>query len=217
MADGDALRARQPRPGRRLGRGAARPRLLATYRQLFGPDRWCLNAGSWRLLGINAQLLGTGSPEEAEQWQWLEARTSGRPTPMSTILFLIARWHACAPGTRRTAADTSLGRPGNNFSRAAPLDASCSSRVTAPGSRRHRRRRATSRTPSSGFVIPDGCRRGSAKGSRRRPAGAEGRTLASTFWGPDGILRHDLSLIPALHALEARHDRRSVMPIRAAA
>jgi 3',5'-cyclic AMP phosphodiesterase CpdA len=55
---------------------------LAQYRAAFGADYWASDAGSWRLVGINAQLLGTGTAEEAAQWAWLEAEaeaTDGRP------------------------------------------------------------------------------------------------------------------------------------------
>jgi 3',5'-cyclic AMP phosphodiesterase CpdA len=46
---------------------------LARCRQAFGPDRWAVRADRWELIGLNAQLLGTGTPEEDEQWQWLAA------------------------------------------------------------------------------------------------------------------------------------------------
>ena len=42
------------------------------FRRLFGPDRWAVDAGPWRLVGLNALVLGSGLPEEAEQWDWLE-------------------------------------------------------------------------------------------------------------------------------------------------
>lgn len=48
--------------------------LLATYRSLFGTDRWAIHAGGaegWLLLGLNAQLFGTGTREETAQWEWL--------------------------------------------------------------------------------------------------------------------------------------------------
>jgi 3',5'-cyclic AMP phosphodiesterase CpdA len=60
--------------------------LLADYRALFGADRWTLDAvtpdADWLLVGCNAQLFGTGTAEEAEQWAWLErvlAGADGRP------------------------------------------------------------------------------------------------------------------------------------------
>ena len=48
--------------------------LLAMYRSLFGPDRWSLTSGGedgWLLIGLNAQLFGTATPEESAQWEWL--------------------------------------------------------------------------------------------------------------------------------------------------
>ena len=40
---------------------------------MFGADRFAFDAGGWRVLGINAQLLGYGLPQEAEQDAWLDA------------------------------------------------------------------------------------------------------------------------------------------------
>jgi hypothetical protein len=37
---------------------------LARCRQAFGADRWAVRADRWELIGLNAQLLGTGTPEE---------------------------------------------------------------------------------------------------------------------------------------------------------
>jgi predicted phosphodiesterase len=34
---------------------------LAAYRQSFGPDRWSFEAEGWKVIGLNAQLLNTGS------------------------------------------------------------------------------------------------------------------------------------------------------------
>lgn len=45
---------------------------LASYRQIFGVDRWTHDLESWRLIGCNAQLFGSGLDEEDEQWSWLE-------------------------------------------------------------------------------------------------------------------------------------------------
>jgi 3',5'-cyclic AMP phosphodiesterase CpdA len=46
--------------------------LLAQYRKQFGPDHWRLPAQDWLMLGLNAQLLGSGTAAEAEQWAWLD-------------------------------------------------------------------------------------------------------------------------------------------------
>lgn len=48
----------------------------------FGADRWGRDLGAWRLLGLNAQLLGSGLELEAEQNDWLAeevAAAAGRP------------------------------------------------------------------------------------------------------------------------------------------
>jgi 3',5'-cyclic AMP phosphodiesterase CpdA len=45
---------------------------LAAWRDLIGPDRFAARCGAWWLVGINAQLCGSGLPEEAEQDDWLE-------------------------------------------------------------------------------------------------------------------------------------------------
>lgn len=38
----------------------------------FGPDCWSLNADDWTLIGVNAQLFGSGGPEERVQRLWIE-------------------------------------------------------------------------------------------------------------------------------------------------
>lgn len=44
---------------------------LGTFRRVFGADRFSLRVGGWRLVGIDAQLMGAGSVDEADQWEWL--------------------------------------------------------------------------------------------------------------------------------------------------
>jgi len=46
---------------------------LARWDAAFGADRFALDVGAWRLLGVNAQLFGSGLPREAEQDGWLDA------------------------------------------------------------------------------------------------------------------------------------------------
>jgi 3',5'-cyclic AMP phosphodiesterase CpdA len=64
-----------------------RPARLADYRTAFGSDRWALDAAGWCLIGLNAQLLGTDTGDEAEQWSWLAATLAGAPD-RPTLLFL---------------------------------------------------------------------------------------------------------------------------------
>ncbi len=60
---GDALHPRQAVSDERLRR----------WRVFFGPDRWVEDIAGWRLIGLNAMLLGSNHPEEAAQAAWLEA------------------------------------------------------------------------------------------------------------------------------------------------
>lgn len=55
------------------------PERLARYRGVWGADWWAQNAGEFRLIGINAQLLGADGLDEAAQWDWLanELKESG--------------------------------------------------------------------------------------------------------------------------------------------
>jgi len=59
---GDAGHPRQPVNNERLAR----------WRAHFGPDRWFEDLAAFRLIGLDALLLGSGDPEEAVQAAWLE-------------------------------------------------------------------------------------------------------------------------------------------------
>jgi 3',5'-cyclic AMP phosphodiesterase CpdA len=59
---------------------------LQRWLAVFGADRFAFDAGSWRVLGINAQLLGSGLPQEGEQDAWLDAELSAASRP--TLLAL---------------------------------------------------------------------------------------------------------------------------------
>lgn len=43
----------------------------ARYREHVGADRWTRDLGSWRLLGLNSLLIGSGLAEERMQRDWL--------------------------------------------------------------------------------------------------------------------------------------------------
>jgi 3',5'-cyclic AMP phosphodiesterase CpdA len=59
---GDAGHGFQPLDDERLRR----------WRAHFGPDRWVEDVENYRLIGLDALLLGSGDPEEAKQDRWLE-------------------------------------------------------------------------------------------------------------------------------------------------
>jgi 3',5'-cyclic AMP phosphodiesterase CpdA len=55
------------------------------YRRYFGEDYWAADAGHWRLIGLNAQLLGSGLAAEEDQWSFLAATaasTAERPVAL---------------------------------------------------------------------------------------------------------------------------------------
>src|SRR6516162_3768576 len=45
------------------------PSLLEHFRSNFGPDYWTVFVEGWFMIGLNAQLFGSGIPSETEQWQ----------------------------------------------------------------------------------------------------------------------------------------------------
>src|SRR5262245_58996751 len=63
------------------------PARIDDFRAALGPDYWVFGADGWRLIGLNAQLLGSGSAAEAEQWTWL-ARVVAESRSLSVIVFL---------------------------------------------------------------------------------------------------------------------------------
>lgn len=58
---------------------------LERYRAIMGADRWVRDLDGWRLVGIDAMLLGTGHPDERMQHEWLEETLAGTAP---TALFL---------------------------------------------------------------------------------------------------------------------------------
>ncbi|MGF1599437.1 MAG: metallophosphoesterase family protein [Acidimicrobiales bacterium] len=60
----------------------------------IGPDRWSFELDGWTVLAINAQLLGSGLPAEAEQWSWFDDQlgtlSSGQAVVLATHKPLLA-------------------------------------------------------------------------------------------------------------------------------
>ena len=63
-------------------------RLLSAYIDVFGPDHWVVKVGDWKLLGINAQLLGTDSAREEALWEWIAKQVVPAAEHAHTALFL---------------------------------------------------------------------------------------------------------------------------------
>ena len=186
-------------------------RLLANYRRLFGPDRWCLSEGGWRLIGINAQLLGTGSREEAEQWRWLEALASEPRAPTSALLFLhrplvrVRAWDPKVLGRYvvERARERILSGPLRRTLRGVFSGHTHQALDATEGGVRHLW------IPSSAFVMPDWM---------QAPVGEKvvglgllelgGTTLQVDLSCPDGMLRHDLSRLSIAAPVSATDARR---------
>jgi 3',5'-cyclic-AMP phosphodiesterase len=53
---------------------------------VVGADHWSLQLDGWRLLAINAQLLGSGLPGETRQWTWLQAQLDEGADAKGTVM-----------------------------------------------------------------------------------------------------------------------------------
>jgi 3',5'-cyclic AMP phosphodiesterase CpdA len=63
---------------------------------LFGPDRWAADLGGWRLVGLNAQLFGTGLPAEADQWEFVARELAGSNGPQGRLVLVVHKPIAAA-------------------------------------------------------------------------------------------------------------------------
>ena len=48
------------------------PERVARWNRHFGTDRWIVDIDGWRLIGLDAMLIGSCRPEEAAQLAWLD-------------------------------------------------------------------------------------------------------------------------------------------------
>jgi 3',5'-cyclic AMP phosphodiesterase CpdA len=71
---------------------------LAGYLETFGSDRFVhLVEGGWAIVGMNSEILSSGLPEEALQWEWLE-ETAERCVGRSVLIFLHRPFWSPMPG-----------------------------------------------------------------------------------------------------------------------
>ena len=59
---------------------------LARWDRFFAGDRWTLDVGGWRLVGVNAQLLGSGVAREEAQDEWLDEKLDAAAGPIALFL-----------------------------------------------------------------------------------------------------------------------------------
>jgi len=179
--------------------------LLERYQRYFGPDRWSVVADDWQLLGINAQLLGSGTAQEEAQWRWLESPAIAAAGARASVLFL-HRPLLRAVGDPK--------RDGRYVPPAAarrlldgPLRATLRLAVSGHTHQYLDRIDAGVRhlwMPSSAFILPD--RLQSRVGAKVVGIGvlavnAEG--MRFDLFCPDGMVRHDISCMKAYDALAA--------------
>jgi hypothetical protein len=170
--------------------------LLQAYRASFGSDHWLLEAGAWRLLGINAQLLGTGSSEEAALWTWMEEQLGTTQEPGNTALFLHRPLLRMLPGE--------TARKGRYVGRAAterlldgPLGPSLRLVVSGHTHQYLDVSRAGVRhlwIPSTAFILPDDLQ--TRIGEKFVGIGLLDLTEVVPrvdLWCPDGMTRHDVA------------------------
>lgn len=58
---------------------------LDRFRRVWGSDRFTVDVEAWRLVGLDAMLLGSGLPDEDEQWAWLDDAL-GHDGPVAVFL-----------------------------------------------------------------------------------------------------------------------------------
>jgi 3',5'-cyclic AMP phosphodiesterase CpdA len=185
-------------------------RLLRVYRDHFGPDQWVVRAGHWKLLGINAQLLGTDSAQEEALWVWIEEQVRASADTEHTALFL----HR--PMLRPRSSE--LRRKGRYVSRAAterllhgPLRPTL--RLVVSG-HAHQYLDTTVDAvrhlwmPSSAFILPDDMQ--VRIGEKLVGIGLldlSEEVARFDLWCPDGMKRHDVSALnffnPAVDVVSA--------------
>ncbi|HET6950357.1 MAG TPA: metallophosphoesterase [Acidimicrobiales bacterium] len=74
---------------------------LARFRSTFGTDRFVVDVGRWRVVGLDAQVLGSGLAAEDDQWQWLEAELAAAAGPSPHVAVVLHKPLATGPGDGR--------------------------------------------------------------------------------------------------------------------
>jgi predicted phosphodiesterase len=178
-------------------------RLLGAYGAVFGPDRWVVSTGSWRLLGINAQLLGSGSVQELELWRWLDEQVGRAATHAHTALFLHRPLLRPESGER-----TRKGRYVASAACERLLHGALhrTLRLVVSGHTHQYLDRTVDGVrhlwmPSTAFVLPDEMQ--ARIGEKLVGIGLldfGGDTAGFDLWCPDGMTRHDVSALRFFNA-----------------
>lgn len=178
-------------------------RLLDAYKSAFGSDCWAFKAGDWKLMGVNAQLLGTDSPEEAALWDWIESHARASTDHAHTALFLHRPLLRTQPGERvrkgRYVAQSSATRLLTG-----PLKATL--RLVVSGHTHQYLDTVVDGVrhiwlPSTAFVLPDEIQ--ARIGEKLVGVGMlDLNNDAAQFhlWCPDGMTRHDVTQLEFFNA-----------------
>lgn len=184
-------------PGEKADKIPLNPRRLEQYREEFGPDRWSLAVDDWLLVGLNAQLLGSGMPAEEEQYNWLEGAVAGGHGPVALFLHKPLFRHGPADKTV-----DSLFTPPLPRRRLLDMLETRGLRLVVSG-HVHQERRTTVEgidhvwLPSAAFTFPDS--RQETIGRKRVGAAAlvlNGRSSEVTFERPEGLRDLELKVRP---------------------
>jgi 3',5'-cyclic AMP phosphodiesterase CpdA len=168
-------------------------RKLAACEQAFGPGQWIVRAGAWRLIGLNAQLLGTRSAEEETQWQWLDRQAAAEPA-LPTLLFLHRPVERTSPD-ERARAGRYVPEPARERLLYGPLKASLRCVFSGHTHQYLDRHAAGMRhvwVPSAAFVLPDAIQ--SRVGEKLVGIGLlelDGPLMRFHLHCPEGMCRHD--------------------------
>ncbi|HRD97447.1 MAG TPA: metallophosphoesterase [Rubrivivax sp.] len=184
-------------------------RLLAAYVAHFGADHWSFRAGRWLLLGVNVQLMGSGSALEQAQWRWIEDQAALAGSHGRTALFLhrpirpleAGPAHECGCYVPAAACERLLS---------GPLRSSLRLIVSGHAHQYLDRMQDGVRhvwMPSSGFVKPDHTQ--ARVGEQLVGIGLlelKEDSAAFDLWCPDGMVRHEVSGLQAFHPYTVGRD-----------
>jgi 3',5'-cyclic AMP phosphodiesterase CpdA len=62
------------------------PQRRQRWIDIIGADWWATDVSGWELIGINAQLFGSGLAAEEDQWAWLENHLGSARSTQPTVL-----------------------------------------------------------------------------------------------------------------------------------
>ena len=186
------------------GETPLQPALLRAYADVFGADHWGIAAGTWKLLGIDAQLLGTASSQEAALWDWLAQEAAPDETHVHTALFL--HRPLLRPQAGESARRGRYVNPGATQRLLALLRPRL--RLVVSGhTHQHLDREAAGVRhvwmPSSAFILPDELQ--VRIGEKVVGIGLlelrDDRAAAFDLWCPDGMTRHEVTALPFFQAM----------------